>query len=71
MAFNFDAAAANDGLAIDGACVTPGFRLGLEIWSPTGEATEVGGFSSGVAVSCAAPVIRAGFDTTAPSAKVV
>ena len=71
IAFNFDAAVANDGLRTESASVAPPFRFGVEFWSPPGEETEVCGISSGAAVSFAVPVICAVFGTTAPSANVV
>ena len=63
MVFNFDAAAATDGLAIVAGSVAPGFTFVLEVCTITGEAMEAGG----VVTSFVVPV----FVTTAPSDKVV
>ena len=71
MAFNFDAAAANDGLKIEAASVAPGFGFGFDFCSPPGEDTEAGGVASGVPVNSPAPVICAVFGTTCPSPNVV
>ena len=71
MVFNFDAAAATDGLATEAGTDAATFKVGLDIWSVPGEETEAGGVSSGAVVPFAVPVICAVFGTTAPSGKVV
>ena len=71
IVFNFDAAAATDGLATEAGTDAATFRFGLDIWSVRGEETEAGGVSSGAVMPVTAPVICAVFGTTLPSGNVV
>ena len=71
IAFSFDAAATNDGLATEAGSVVTAFGFGVEFWSPPGDEAEAGGTSDDFAAFPTAPVVCTVLGTTAPLADVV